>query len=175
MGDQLNTLESLRGLHAPANISWWPLAPGWWFLIILFVVLFAIVIYRLKSKPKPYQITDYKASAIDELNIIEQTLVDTNNDQQFITTLSLLMKRYTHIYYPEAASLTGLAWLKFLDEGLGEGFGKRQFQNYHEQLCVAPYAATPVQHKDELIALVKTWLNQLPLNNQPQKNNQGSV
>lgn len=36
-------LEQLRDIHLPADISWWPLAPGWWALAGAMVVAAAAV------------------------------------------------------------------------------------------------------------------------------------
>ncbi|MBT3527943.1 MAG: DUF4381 domain-containing protein, partial [Porticoccaceae bacterium] len=34
---QGDPLAELRGIHLPDPISWWPLAPGWWVLIVIFI------------------------------------------------------------------------------------------------------------------------------------------
>ena len=31
----------LRDLHLPAEVGWWPLAPGWWVLIAIVAALAA--------------------------------------------------------------------------------------------------------------------------------------
>ncbi len=158
MDEQLNALASLRDLHTPAEISWWPLAPGWWLLFALIIGVIGVILYRSRHKPSSAaHSVDYRQLAIRELKKIKQALAETDNEQQFITELSLLMKRCTRVYYPEAASLTGQAWLAFLDKNLEQP----QFQKFHHQLCVAPYAHQPVKDKDKLIALVETWLNGL--------------
>ena len=40
----------LRDLHLPEVIGWWPLAPGWWFLIALAVAGLGYLSYRLLTK-----------------------------------------------------------------------------------------------------------------------------
>ena len=34
----------LRGLHFPEPISWWPLAPGWWLLLAIFLVVLGLLL-----------------------------------------------------------------------------------------------------------------------------------
>ena len=36
----------LRDLQLPETVGWWPLAPGWWVLITLFVAGFAYLSWR---------------------------------------------------------------------------------------------------------------------------------
>ena len=36
----------LRDLHLPEAISWWPLAPGWWVVIGLTMVLIGVILQR---------------------------------------------------------------------------------------------------------------------------------
>ena len=31
-------LAQLRDIHLPEPILWWPLAPGWWVLIVLYFI-----------------------------------------------------------------------------------------------------------------------------------------
>ncbi len=158
MDEKMNPLASLRDLHNPADIGWWPLAPGWWLLFALIIGIIGLIFYRSKYKPASAQPINYRQLAIGELKKIEQTLAETANEQQFITELTLLIRRYTRVYSPEAASLTGKAWLTFLDKNLEQP----QFQQFHHQLCVAPYTHGPIKNIDKLIALVETWLNRFP-------------
>ena len=154
----MNPLESLRDIHEPPAIAWWPIAPGWWILFILIFVLVSAFVYWLKHRTQRQANVDYRQAAIQELHQIEQRLKEDGDEQQFIHALSVLMKRYVHAYRPDASALTGQAWLSFLDQTGGDG----KFQAFHHQLCVAPYAATPITQTDELLSLVKHWMQHLP-------------
>ena len=36
----------LKDIHLPEAIGWWPLAPGWWILLLLIgLLIFAVVIW----------------------------------------------------------------------------------------------------------------------------------
>jgi len=46
---QANPLDQLRDIHLPEAVSWWPLAPGWWLLMVLTCLLLVgllICLYR---------------------------------------------------------------------------------------------------------------------------------
>ena len=47
-GDLQSLLQqNLRGLENPDPIGWWPLATGWWFLIILVIAIMVVGAYFL--------------------------------------------------------------------------------------------------------------------------------
>ena len=56
-----NPLDQLRDIHLPEAIGWWPLAPGWWLLIIL-VCLGLITLARLFLRRR--QASAYRRQAL---------------------------------------------------------------------------------------------------------------
>lgn len=151
MDSMANPLDALRDIHTPPPIGWWPLAPGWWILAALIIIAIAAIVYWYKRRPKKKVIVDYRQTTLSEL----EKIANTEQDDAFIQELTVLMKRYVHAYQPNAAALTGKAWIDFLDQTGGQG----QFQTYHHQLCVAPYQPGKTEQKDELIKLVKNWIS----------------
>ena len=45
--DSNTLLSQLRDIHSPAPIPFWPLAPGWWLLLGLFIIALSVGIYLL--------------------------------------------------------------------------------------------------------------------------------
>ena len=45
-------LEQLRDVHLPEPVSWWPLAPGYWIVLALVVVVLGMLAYWLRHQPK---------------------------------------------------------------------------------------------------------------------------
>ena len=111
-----NELE-LRGLHLPDPVGWWPLAPGWWFVIALLAVAIGWLLLRALrlrgvNSPRRY--------ALRELAVLEANYLQHRNPVVFGKQLSELLRRGMLAYAPraEVAGLTGEAWLAWLDRDL---------------------------------------------------------
>jgi len=111
------TQLSLRDLHLPEPIDWWPLAPGWWLLIAL--ALFGLgwlllLAWRTRRFNAPRR---YTIRALAEL---EAEYLTNRNPVALGRQVSALLRRGMLAYAPrhEVAGLTGDSWLKWLDQGL---------------------------------------------------------
>lgn len=112
----------LRDIHLPDPIGWWPLAPGWWFLIALIV---AGLIYFLYRRVLKWRHNAARRLALHELKRLRQAYEAGEDALVLSKSLSELMRRSMLAYAPrdEVAGLTGEAWLRWLDRGLdGEPF-----------------------------------------------------
>lgn len=118
----MNPLDQLAPLIAPAPVTWWPPAPGWWLLAA--GLLGCLLLWRIK--PWRRQRKDIAAAeaplepqrqiALDELAQLSKPY-DGQPANQWLQQLNALLKRLCRIRYPEAQShtLSGRAWLAFLD------------------------------------------------------------
>jgi len=156
------TLE-LRDIHLPEPISWWPPAPGWWFLLggLLLVVL-AVYLFRHYQKKQAL-----KKQVLAEFETICTQYQSDKNSIALIQSISILLRRACISFYPrsEAASLTGKAWLHFLDSTGNE----KTFDSEHGQLITtAPYLAENTQldiDAEKVIRLCENWLKTQPNKN----------
>ena len=120
---QLNTFdpfEELRDIHPPDAISWWPPAPGWWFLMVLVVFVMIVGLLRMRR----YWRSPSRAGA-RELVRIKREVRATGDDDALAAALSVLLRRCVLAAFPrrDVAGLTGDAWLEFLDHtGADRGF-----------------------------------------------------
>lgn len=114
---------ALRDIHLPEPISWWPLAPGWWILLGVVILLLCALIYSVylwRSKRVLRQLQH-------ELQQLKRTYQKNGDTAQTIKQLSVLLRRAGISYFPrhDVASLTGDNWLNFLDEiSHGKDFSK---------------------------------------------------
>ena len=111
------TQLSLRDLHLPEPIDWWPLAPGWWLLIAL--ALFGLGWLLLLAWRKR-RFNAPRRYAIRALAEFEAEYLTKRNPVALGRQVSLLLRRGMLAYAPrhEVAGLTGDSWLKWLDQGL---------------------------------------------------------
>lgn len=107
----------LRDLHLPEAIGWWPLAPGWWFLIAVLVVLAFWQAWRSLQRwrfeaPRRYALREFARYESEYLVSRDPVMLGKN--------LSHLLRRAMLAYAPrdEMAGLTGEAWLNWLDRDL---------------------------------------------------------
>ncbi|MEM7433344.1 MAG: DUF4381 domain-containing protein [Pseudomonadota bacterium] len=145
----------LRDLHLPDAISWWPLAPGWWglFAIIAIVFFFWLHFYlrrRAKGAPRRF--------ALRELDRLADDYRQDRNAVRFGARASELLRRTMLAYAPrtDVASLTGDAWLEWLDRDLA----RPVFVNGPgRQLLELPYrdpaAAVELDDLEQLVAAIR--------------------
>ena len=104
-------LSQLKDIHLPEAIHDWPIAFGWWILLILIVVSITAGIYLLLRYKT---ITANKKAA---LKVLKQQFAQYKVDQDapsFLLGTNQTLKRYCLKAYPEAVSLSGTSWTDFL-------------------------------------------------------------
>jgi hypothetical protein len=142
----------LRDIHLPEAIGWWPPAIGWWILAALIPLLFWFIVWLYKRITRKTAVKTAKKLLL----ALQQ---DTSlSDKDKLGELSALMRRVAISQSPraETASLTGQAWLKFLDKSVQgapftQGAGK-VLADAHYQKSITAVDIVPV------IKLCETWL-----------------
>ncbi|NOR70264.1 MAG: DUF4381 family protein [Methylomarinum sp.] len=140
----------LRDIHLPDTISWWPPAIGWWGVMILIPLFCWLMVWSYKRITRKTAVKTAKKL----LKNIRQ-----DNDIDTLIALSELIRRVAMSQSPraEAASLTGEAWLEYLDESVKgtpftQGVGK-VLANAHYQKQAATDLDIPA-----VTQLCETWL-----------------
>ena len=153
---------ALKDIHLPEVILWWPVAPGWWMLLIL-VILFIFyaprLLHWLRSKP-------VKKLALRELARIraDMGLVDLNNDldqQRISREISVLLRRTVISYCGRSvgASITGKRWVEQLKQlSSDECFTAEQ----NEWLSIGQYQSSAACDLQAMLRSCENWLNALP-------------
>ena len=144
----------LRDIHLPDPIGWWPLAPGWWLLLIGIptLLIFSIGLWRFIRRKT------VKKLALAELESIVQSQTDAREKVQ---QLAILMRRISLSVYQreEVASLVGEQWLSFLDGLMGD----KQFSEGAGRLFIeAPYRREAQADMDALFSLCRQFIKSLP-------------
>ena len=109
----------LRDLHLPDAIGWWPLAPGWWGVIVIAAVALAWLLRnflhtRARGAARRHALRQFEKLTVE--------YAQHNNAVLYGTQLSELLRRTMLAYAPrkEVAGLTGAAWLEWLDRDMQE-------------------------------------------------------
>lgn len=105
-------LAALRPLHSPEAISWWPPAPGWWIVTALAITALIFIIIFLS---RHWKINRYRRHALREATQIKQDYAQ--QPLHYCQQMNQLLKRIAVHVWPKnlTASLTGTAWLEFLN------------------------------------------------------------
>lgn len=127
----MNLQEQLAPLILPPPPSLWPLAPGWWGIIVITGALVVLKIrhyYRQRQQHPHEPLSELPPQTPTELlDSLRQTALEElaqlpkpqpgEPASQWLQQINALLKRITRIRYPAANShtLSGRAWLAFLD------------------------------------------------------------
>ena len=105
-------LGRLRDIHEPAEIGWWPLAPGWWIVAgILAVVLFAIAMLLLRARQRRRN-NLYRSEGVRLLRAVDIRA------PRAVEEINILLKRVAVVTFGRrrCAALTGKSWIEFLQQ-----------------------------------------------------------
>jgi hypothetical protein len=107
----------LRDLHLPDPIGWWPLAPGWWFVLLSAACLLGYLSWRVYKR---WQYNAPRRFALRELARYEAEYLEHRDPVTLGKQLSELLRRGMLAYAPrgEIAGLAGESWLQWLDSGM---------------------------------------------------------
>ncbi len=156
MPNQADPLEQLRDIHLPDTVSLWPLAPGWWLVIIVLLITVAVGSTLLLKR---YRRNAYRRSAISKLERLDRYRHD-GDFSNYLQQVNLLL-RQTALSFSEReaiASLTGKDWLAFLDHS---GNTSEFSQGAGKILAQGPYQKS-IDGNDlsQLHQLVSRWIEE---------------
>lgn len=154
--EQPNPLAQLRDIHLPEAVSWWPLAPGWYALLIGLVftlLVFIIWIWHLYNRGRA------KRNALVLLKNYYHQYKRDGNTQRASARVSELLKRVALVYYPRenVASLQGKNWIIFLNAQAKN----IDFTHVQDELLVLPYVpSVPERSLNLFFELSTKWIKQ---------------
>ena len=151
----MDPLAELRDIHHPAMIETWPPAIGWWLLATLaLVALLAVMVWLFRR----WYANKYRRDAMAELAHLADTWQSEQDDLRYVESLQLLLKRVALTRFPrqDVASLTGEAWVRFLDQSTGS----HDFTiGATEALIDGNYRTDVSIDVDELQTAAALWIN----------------
>lgn len=102
MNSDVTSLDRLHDIVLPAEVSWWPLAPGWYALLCIVLIVAVFFSFRLWRR---WQADAYRRAALLELAKMKD-----------VPAIAELFRRTALAVVPrsEVAQKTGSAWADWL-------------------------------------------------------------
>ena len=149
---QSDPLAQLRDIQLPADISWWPLAPGWWVLVILAALTIGWLILSLTKR---YRSRLYRRQALAQLQRIEMSA------EYKLVDIFETLKQTANIAYPnQHFSSLGIAkFIAFLQNSCDIAV----FDDLPDDLGPALYSFQSTEQKVlrfKVLASAKTWVTE---------------
>lgn len=152
-------LEQLHDIDGLDPISMWPLAIGWWVLLVLgLLLLIGVVVFASKKIAYRYS---WRYDTIQKLSDLEKNLTD-KTAKETVLVLSEYLRRIAIKRYPrnQCAGLVGNTWLKWLSQHDPKKF---DWENQGTLLIKAPYApqehSLPTGEVKLLLQAAKNWVH----------------
>jgi len=162
------SLQNLNDIALPTTVGWWPLAPGWYFLIGLLLLALAWLSYRalqhwIKNR--------YRRAALTELQILAEDTQNTEKRDSSLRQLPVLLKRTALSAYPrhQVASLSGADWYGFLNSQVRKpAFNDPAISLLdHLAYSTGDLRSVDTQATTDLFEAIRHWLNHHEPVNQP--------
>lgn len=99
---------ALRDVHLPAAPSWWPLAPGWWLLLAVLAALALSLWWWQRRRARRRREAE---------RVFDEALAAATTPTAQVAAISELLRRAGRRRDRAAETLSGQAWLEFLDRG----------------------------------------------------------
>ena len=153
-------LPQLRDIHLPAEPSMWPLAIGWWIVLVLLIVIVVLLFIKIRQYKK---FKRYQTELLKQFEYLEASFRKKPCNQS-IAKINTLLRQVAVNTYPreDTASLTGNDWLTFLDKS---GNTNKFTQGEGKVLIEAPYQMEAALnepntsfHHDKFITLTRAWI-----------------
>ncbi len=142
----------LKDIHLPDAIGWWPPAMGWWLLLVCVPLSIYLLYYLFRRLTRKTAVKTAKKM----FNSLKQQSLD---DNIVLLELSTILRRVamSQDSRQQTASLSGQAWLEYLDRSLkqpsfSQGVGKVFADSHYQRPETLDCDMT------EVIKLCETWL-----------------
>ena len=148
-------LAALHDIHVPERISFLQLAPIWYIVFGVLLILILTILYinwRDRSKHQALRQGIYLLNQLQQSQVIDPRLLSAD--------VSNILRRVALAYYPRAqvAGLHGEEWLMFLNTSSH----KLDFNHLRYELLELPYQESPTQKVElkPLFTIAHAWIVQ---------------
>lgn len=152
-------LDLLHDIITAEPASFWPLAPGWiWLLAVITLLMIIGLVWLIIRR----QQNRYRHEALSELARLESLAADARNRHKALCSMSVLLKRTALTAYPrpEVATLSGISWFTFLDSTGGTRFSQGHgttLESAIYQISDHPLTSSEIT---DLVAEIRRWIRE---------------
>ena len=148
-------LAQLHPLREPELIGWWPLAPGWWFLLALLFIACTALAYWLRHR---YRQRAYRRQAERQLRALLASYQDNGDAVVFTAEINKLLKATALSAFPQrgVAAASGEKWRTLLNETLPDASPGNNFGPEFDELSYRP--GPPALEPERLHKLALAWI-----------------
>jgi hypothetical protein len=137
MNESATSLNRLHDLALPPEVSWWPLAPGWYVILSIGSI---ILLFLIRRAWKKWRANAYRRAAMRELGSVEEA-----------AAIAELLRRTALAVEPRSviAGLTGAAWPDWLTRqcpGNMPDIVREQLLTGVYNCSAAPYEIDPLRN-----------------------------
>lgn len=143
-------LTQLQPLREPDLVSWWPLAPGWWILCGLLLLLLLSLAWWLLHR---YRANAYRRQALRQLDQLQEAFRHDGDSKDTAAAINALLKAVALRAYPrrDIAASSGGDWQAFLDSTGGDGFPAGFASAAYHREC-------PELDMEKVLACARLWI-----------------
>lgn len=150
----MNPLEQLKDIHAAPDPGIWPLAPGWWLLMVLIILLIATAVYAIRR----YRSLRRRRAILKEFESVFAGYQNHSDSNKLAAQLHRLIRRMMLANGErQQLGLTGEAFLSYLDQSSDDQLFT---QGIGRVLLDAPYRPKSSFDVSALHAVVMQWARQ---------------
>lgn len=157
-------LLQLRDILPPAEPAWWLIAPGYIAIAVILAAL-SLVVWLLRRRQRVDRMAKLARA---ELQVIRADYRQDRNVQLVAIKISRWLKQVAMLAFPasQLQSVSGEAWLRFLDQSLDMGQNEEQDNNRFSRGCGRVFGAAVYQpgvdlDAEQVFALCEHWLDRI--------------
>ena len=148
-------VQNLRALQTPVESLWWPPAPGWWIVALLFVVLAGTLSYKLLRKLASKKSNQHLITIERQLDRCFDQWQSDQDTESYIHGVSALLKQSAIRYTGRevVARLHGPEWIEWMERETGTLFSR----NTRALLGHSAYRKSPPLPDRQSHAQITQW------------------
>ncbi len=165
--DSTDPLSQLADIHLPAEVGFWPPAPGWWLLLALLVAALVWLGIRLFKQWQRQRRCNFALAELDKCYQSYSSAAPTDEQQSaaklnLINGVNAVLRRVALKHFPEAqvASLSGAQWVTFIRESSSSALLDEQIAT---ALAQGRFARRCDVDTEKLQAMAQQWIKGLYL------------